>query len=623
MSPIQFKKHGIHYLETLSEDELVKILRAANRSYRNSDKPILTDHEYDIIHEFIARKHPSNPVVTEMIPVSKRKAQLPYPMGSMNKIKPDTNALHEWMKKYKGPYLISCKLDGVSGLYSTEGDECSLFTRGDGKVGQDVKHFIPHLRLPTTRGTVLRGEFIINKKTFQEKYKKTFANARNLVSGIMNKVTIDDKINDVDFVVYEVIKPVMKPSDQMRYLETLGVKSVISHISDISNELLSNLLIRWRSEYRYDMDGLVVVDDKIYERKPGNPDHAFAFKMMMTDQMAEATVVDVIWTPSKDGYLKPRVRIEPIHINGVTIEYATGFNAAFIRDHKIGVGAVVRLIRSGDVIPHIQEVTHPATITKMPHIPYIWNDTGVDVLLEDIASDRVVQQKVITGFFRGIGVDGLSDGITSRIMEAGYDSVEKMIKMSRDDFLKIEGFQDRLSTKIFTGIREKLASATLLTLMSASNMFGRGLGEKKMSAILEQHPDILFTKDITKVLSVKGMADKSANAFVEGIPPFVDFLQRCGLMDKLETVPSLSQTSTSTSHPLYNKSIVMTGFRDEKIKKLVMEAGGSIGSGVTKNTFIVITKDIEQSSGKIAEAKRLNIPIMTCSEFFNQFLNKK
>jgi NAD-dependent DNA ligase len=612
MSHIQFKKHGIPYLETLSEEDLSKILRAANKSYRNSDNPLLTDHEYDIIHEFIARKHPSNPVVTEMIPVSKRKAQLPYYMGSMNKIKPDTNALQEWVSKYKGPYLVSCKLDGVSGLYSTEGDDFSLFTRGDGKVGQDVKHFIPYLRLPQTRGIVLRGEFIIHKKTFHEKYKKTFANARNLVSGIMNKVTMDDKIKDVDFVVYEVIKPIMKPSEQMKYLEKLGVKSVISKISPISNDLLSDLLKKWRSEYMYDMDGVVVVDDNIYERKPGNPEHAFAFKMVLTDQMAEATVVDVIWTPSKDGYLKPRVRIERININGVTIEYATGFNAAFIRDNKIGVGAVVRLIRSGDVIPHIQEVTHPATVTKMPDVPYVWNETGVDVLLKDIASDGTVQQKVIAGFFKGIGVDGLSDGNISRIMEAGYDSVEKIIKMSKDDFLKMEGFQEKLSTKIFKGIHDKLGSVTLLTLMSASNMFGRGLGEKKMSAILEQHPDILLTRDITKVLSVKGMADKSANAFIEGIPVFIDFIRRCGLMNKLEITPSIPK---STSHPLYSKTIVMTGFRDDKIKKWVMEAGGTIGSRVTKNTFMVVTKDMEQSSEKILEAKRLNIPIMKLSDF--------
>ena len=41
------------------------------------------------------------------------------------------------------------------------------------------------------------------------------------------------------------------------------------------------------------------------------PDHAFAFKMVLSDQKAEAKVLDVLWTPSKDGYLKPRVQIEP------------------------------------------------------------------------------------------------------------------------------------------------------------------------------------------------------------------------------------------------------------------------------------------------------------------------
>ena len=36
------------------------------------------------------------------------------------------------MAKYKGPYVRSCKLDGVTGLYSTEGAEPKLDTRGNG-----------------------------------------------------------------------------------------------------------------------------------------------------------------------------------------------------------------------------------------------------------------------------------------------------------------------------------------------------------------------------------------------------------------------------------------------------------------------------------------------------------
>ena len=125
--------------------------------------------------------------------------------------------------------------------------------------------------------------------------------------------------------------------------------------------------------------------------------------MVLSDQVAESKVVDVLWSPSKDGYLKPRVQIEPIKLGGVTIEYATGFNGAFIKDNNIGVGTVVEIIRSGDVIPYIRKVVVPAEEAKMPSVPYKWNDTHVDIMLEDALSDETVKEKNITGFFRGIG----------------------------------------------------------------------------------------------------------------------------------------------------------------------------------------------------------------------------
>ena len=114
-----------------------------------------------------------------------------------------------------------------------------------------------------------------------------------------------------------------------------------------------------------EIDGIIVSDDKVYPRLSGNPKHSFAFKMVLSDQIAESHVVDVIWTPSKDGYLKPRVQIMPIQLGGVTITYTTGFNAAFIESNKIGIGAIIMLVRSGDVIPYIKSVTTPAEKPKI------------------------------------------------------------------------------------------------------------------------------------------------------------------------------------------------------------------------------------------------------------------
>ena len=142
----QFKHNGIKVLEQLNEKQLGDIIRIANSKYYNQT-PIMTDNQYDIIKEFIEHKFPDNAIVTEIgAEVERNKVKLPYEMGSMDKIKPDTGALSLWMSKYKGPYVLSCKLDGVSGLYTTEGTKPKLYTRGNGKVGQDISQLIPFLR---------------------------------------------------------------------------------------------------------------------------------------------------------------------------------------------------------------------------------------------------------------------------------------------------------------------------------------------------------------------------------------------------------------------------------------------------------------------------------------------
>ena len=620
-----FKKNGISVLESLNEKQLSELLREANKAYYN-DEPFFSDNQYDIVKEFVESKYPSNPVLYEIgAPVERNKVTLRYPMGSMNKIKPDTNALAIWMSKFPGPYVISCKLDGVSGLYSTEGLKAELDTRGDGIVGQDVSHLIPFLRLPKTKDITIRGEFIIPKKVFESKYKDKFANPRNMVAGIINNKTINKAVEDIHFVAYEVMYPILKPSDQMALLSTLDVEVVLYKIEQhIDNKLLSETLIDWRENYAYQIDGEIVTDDKIYPRKPGNPEHSVAYKMVLSEQVAEGKTTDVIWAPSKDGFLKPRIQIEPINLGGVQITYATGFNAAFIYDNKIGVGAIVEIIRSGDVIPYIRRVIVPSEEPKMPNVPYKWNDTHVDIMLEDFESDETVREKNITGFFRGIGVEGLSSGNIKRIMDAGFDSVPDILKMTTDDFLKVQGFKEKTATKLYNGIREKIDAASLKTIMASSNMFGRGFSDKKIELIMESYPNVLLSKEtdaqkIAKVSAIKGMATKTAEAFVERIPDFINFIKEAGLVKKLAEGIS-EKKPVDQSHPLFGKSIVMTGFRDTGLQEILTNIGAKLGSSVSSKTFVVLVKDKEEDTGKANEARKLGVPLMTPDEFKNKYL---
>jgi len=620
----QFKNEGISALKLFSETELSEIIKYANNAYYCKGEPVMTDNQYDILREYTLEIYPDNEAAKEghagcELEVQKNKLKLPYEMWSMDKIKPDTDALEKWVETYKGSYVLSCKLDGVSGLYVTEGKQPKLYTRGDGIIGQDVSHLIPYLRLPKTKGLAIRGEFIVSKDTFKERFSDKFANPRNFVAGVINQKKINpDVVSRLSFVSYEVIKPELIPSEQLNYLKTQDIEVVKYEVkNEISNELLSETLLKWRNEYEYEIDGIICMDDKIYPRITGNPEHAFAFKMVLSEQVAEAKVMDVLWSPSKDGILKPRVQIEPITLGGVRIEFATGFNAKFIVDNNIGVGAVVQLVRSGDVIPHILSVPVQADKPLMPNVPYEWNETHVDIILVDKSENIVVKEKNIELFFNKLGVEGLKIGKVKKLVAGGYDSVPKILKMNVSDFENTEGFGKKSSGKLVDNIREKIEQADIITLMSATN-FARGIGEKKFEPIFEAYPDILTSElnDYEKIrllLNVKGIAENTASRFISNIPDFLSFLRETGLEGKLNKVQK--QKIVQEGHPLFGKKILMTGFRDKTLENKLIEVGAEIASSVSKNVFIVLVKDLDETTGKSEKARQLGIELMTPENF--------
>ena len=629
---VEFKEKGIPVLEALNENTLNQIITYANDAYYN-ETPVLNDNEYDIVREYLTKKAPTSEALQEIgAPIQgKNKVNLPFEMASMDKIKPDTGALKNWTAKYTGPYVLSCKLDGVSGLYVCDQEgKYNLYTRGNGLVGQDVSHLINVLKLPPIqKGMAVRGEFILSKNTFSSKYKTEFANARNLVSGIINRKSADEKARDLDFVSYEVVMPPMNPRDQMRTLQESGFKTVLNKtVSELTNEFLSDLLLKWRKEYDYEIDGVIVTNDAIYDRQHGNPEHAFAFKMVISDQVAEAKVVDVVWEASKDGYLKPRVRIEPIHLGGVNIEYATGFNGKFIEENKIGIGAVIMMVRSGDVIPYIQSVSVPAEKPKMPSVPYIWNKTHVDVLLENPEDDETVQEKNITAFFVSLGVDGLAKGNIKKLFKMGKNTVAKILEMTVNDFEQVEGFKTKTAEKLFNGIKNKIAQATLLDIMVASGKLGRGLGERKLKPILDKYPDVLISPHSADqkermLQEVQGIGKENAREFVKNIPTFLEFVEECHVENKIrEPTPTPMQTPTPAvqtpaiaGHALCGKKIVMTKVRDKEIIDFLAKAGATLEDSMKKDTMVLIVKSKEDVSNKTEYATKNGIPMMTPDEF--------
>ena len=108
MALSNFKAKGAAALKTFSEADLSDIIQAANTAYYGNQPPLLTDNEYDLLCEYTLRKFPQNSAALAghtQLTSEKNKVLLPYEMWSMDKIKPDTEALEKWKQTYKGPYV--------------------------------------------------------------------------------------------------------------------------------------------------------------------------------------------------------------------------------------------------------------------------------------------------------------------------------------------------------------------------------------------------------------------------------------------------------------------------------------------------------------------------------------
>lgn len=619
----------LNYSKTLSIKELEEIMEIANYKYYNSCYSIMNDDVYDLIRNLLEQRKPNSHILHSVgAPLnSNDKVKLPYWMGSMDKIKPDSNQLRIYLNKFKGPYVISDKLDGSSGLFHHYEDKKGnwvnqFYTRGNGTYGRDISHLLRLIlgntflkNLPNQEFSV-RGEIIITRNKFK-KFKNEKTNPRALTNGVVNCKKVDIKTaKNLDFVVFELLQET-KPSEQYKFIKSLGFKTPYYKIyENIDKNSLSKILLNRRDNSDYIIDGIIIQDNHTYPiNTSGNPDSSVAFKMILMDQLVESIVLDVEWNASRHGILKPVVIYEPIILGGTTMQRATGFHAKFIQDNNIGPGSRIQITRSGDVIPYIVKVIS-GTVAKLPtNTEYYWKKHNI--VLKDISEDKSVKVKKLSYFIQTLDIKSIGPKTIELFVDAGINTVKKLINATQADFLKLDRVADKSALKMYNNIQNGIKNVPLELIMAASHKFSQGLGKRKFKAILKKHPDILEIKeDIEQVvLAVHGF-DKTANDFAIGLPKFKQFMIKH---------PEITIQLPSTNDVIKNqgkfesKSFVFTGVRAKDLEKIIENNGGKITNSVTKNTFIVVTNDPESNSGKIKKAKNFEVRVISMDDFRNEF----
>lgn len=627
------------FIKTNKKKDIINVLVEADKAFFNSGQPKLTDDIYDIIKDYIRKKYPKDAYLKRVGADVDNKVALPYYMGSQNKIKDSESEITKYKKKYPGPYLISDKLDGVSGMFVYEGDNVKLYTRGNGREGQDISHLHKYIsgfpKIKKQDKLAVRGEFIISKDNW-DKLKKvddTLSNPRNTVSGAINsKILNKQLLKMIDFVAYTLVFPNLPNGlpelDKMKF-------NVVNNtvVDDISLAFLSKNLEVSRKN-KYVIDGIVISDiSKVYEIALGkNPEHSFAFKSIHTLEQIEVIVKEVEWNISKDKYMKPIVKFDEILLDDVKIKQATGFNAGYIEKNNIGPGSRIVIIRSGNVIPHIQSVLTVSANGK-PSMPgeldkdYKWNDTHVDII--KIGDDRNADFDIknIVYFMKTAEVDNMGPGNITKIYNAGFHNIKSILKIQKEDLLKIEGFKGKSADNILKAL-EKVKELDCLVLMDASNMLGRGFSYKKIKMITDVYPSILIDNaenrekslkiSIEDLMKVEGIAKISAKLFIENLPRFYEFYDslgvKCkGIEEKVDK--SVEKVEKTENANIKDKKFIFTGFRNKDYEKIIVENGGKVVTSISKSTHYLIVKNKTEKSGKIDKATELGVKILDIPEF--------
>lgn len=609
----------IKIADSLDKDAFTKLLDDLSDLYFNGETNV-TDEVYDSLVNIYEKKFGNRKKVGAPVG-NKYRETLPKYLGSLDKVK-TKDELRRWTKKKKGPYIIEDKVDGISALLCNG----KLLTRGNGTVGTNVSHILKYISLPTIKGCV-RGELYISKTLFNKKYKEDFANARNMVAGLLNPLSKNrnvDAVKDLTFIAYEYDDKTYTHchSKQLDILSKSGfITPVITKRDSLSIEDLTELISLRKLNADYDMDGLVIVHDFPEIPVTGeNPDNAIAFKIEGECIVTEVQFVE--WNPSKHGILKPRVKVKPVSLCGVEINWTTGFNAKFIKDNNIAGGAKISITRSGDVIPYIKEVIEPAEEPDMPLEDYRWNETEVDIIIDE--NDEVKMRKIVE-FFKTLDAKFVGTSTIEKIYKNGFNTLQKILSLDVDSLVKIDGIQKKSATRIVDAIQKSITNVSLARIAAASGCLGIGFGEKKIQSIVSEYPNILdideSREDMIDLIKGIGGFQKTAGQFVDNLPKLKEFLKTHPTI-KLEDpkeVEIVFEDSDDEYESLSGKTIVFTGIRDKKLENNITLRGGKVTTSVSKKTSILVTSQRYSGSTKEHKAEQLDVEILTIDEFKEKY----
>ena len=298
----------------------------------------------------------------------------------------------------------------------------------------------------------------------------------------------------------------------------------------------------------------------------------------------------------------------------------------------IAPGAKILVTRSGGVIPKILQTLEPAPQSKIeamwdnlaecPHCgqPTSWNETHKELVCTNPNCDGIRFAKIVF-FFKICGVENIGEQMFEKLYQAGFNTISHVLNITANDILDIEGFAEGTASIILSNMDKIKVGVDLPTLMQASDCFP-GIGTIKARKLIDSlsgdEEDNLYNADFTyngefineRIETFKLETDKS---FWRGFNKFHQFVKENDLIIKRPSI-----VSVDTNGKCAGMAVCFSGVRNAELEQRIIEAGGTIVSGVSKKTTHLIVKDVNATSSKITKAQGLGIAIINIDDFIAQ-----
>lgn len=592
-------------MEAMSVQEIIRRLQMAADAYYNTGKSIMSDDEYDALREQLEDLDPENPFLTAVGAQPKEKTvKLPFIMSSLNKIKPGTGAVSSYATKAaQKAWVLSEKLDGISALWFRS----RLYLRGDGLNGVDVTAFAPHIQgLKACEDMAVRGELITPRGVVEGTLARSWVNGQ-----LHQKVPIPDELRKIRFVAYEIVNQALPPLTQFQTMKKAGFFVPWNMLvgGKLTEEVLAAKLQERREKSEYDTDG-IVVSENIFVENPKtvkNPTHKVAFKMLLGDQCAETVIRVVEWNPSAQGYLIPRLQIEPVIVGTARIEFVSAHNARFVQQNKLGPGAKIIIRRSGDVIPAVERVIQGCAVASLP-TEFAWKWLGgaedaAHIILDSSKTSETpkeVQKAKLVLFAKTMEIEGMGPGIATKLVEAGLDTPGKVMTAGESKLMEAVGKSN--GAKIHAQLVALPEKVTESQLMVASSVLPRGVGETKLKVLYDAQGD---PRKWSALPVLPGWSSDSMSELLKTLPAYEAWRAK-------ETphipYPILPAAAVKPLAPVAQKgNICFTGVRSKELEAKLEAAGWKIVDSVSSKTNILVVPDGKiESTGKVKKAQELS-----------------